>query len=119
MAERNYFFNLRRVDQTHSKIFNTKCTRYLVDIADIPPQANIPDAVNTLPQILHDITDEILHGVPDNDMIRLVITSDRDLDTPKKKKMAPNQKENGSWRVASISHCIMLQCHKDVLMNFI
>ena len=82
MAEGDNFFNLRRVDQTHSKKFNTKCTRYLVDITDIPPQANIPDAVNTLRQILHDITDEILHGVPDNDMVRLVITSDRDLDTP-------------------------------------
>ena len=67
-------FNIESVTATNSKKFKTRANRYLITVNDIPPQQDIGGALRLLRQILNDIVDEILHEIPQHDMIRLVIS---------------------------------------------
>ena len=68
-------FNIESVSKTNSKKFKTTANRYLIKVNDIPPQQDIPSALRLLRQILNDLVDQILHELPQHDMVRLVISS--------------------------------------------
>ena len=76
-------YNIDRVSSTHSRKFNTRAERYLINVERMPAQLDIPQALGYLRNLLDDIVRTVLRDVDQRDFVRLVITSpDGLLQTP-------------------------------------
>ena len=70
------FYNIQQVNQVHVRKFNSTGTEYRIRFEDIFRANDLVEAVELLYDVIGEILDRVLHGIPPEDFVRVVILAD-------------------------------------------